>query len=197
MNLLYACSSNRGKLAEFALASGASGLGAVQILPLPGIKEIAPPLENGDTFEANAVFKAVFYSSFTREKVFADDSGLEVDALANAPGILSARFAGPDATDETNNTFLLEKLNGIPLRSARFVTVVALAQKGTLLATASGAVNGEILYAPRGDGGFGYDPLFFYPPLGRSFAELQDAEKFAVSARGHALRKLLQDAFLR
>jgi XTP/dITP diphosphohydrolase len=184
MRRLYACSSNPGKLAEFALASS-------EILPLPGIRELAVPEESGATFEENAILKAVYYSRFTSELVFADDSGLEVDALAGAPGILSARFASPDATDVQNNDLLLERLANAEQRTARFVTVIALARSGELLHTSIGTVEGEILKAPRGANGFGYDPVFFYPPLGRSFAELPDPDKFAVSARGNALRALL------
>jgi XTP/dITP diphosphohydrolase len=185
---LYACSSNPGKLAEFALAAGEE----IEILPLPGMDKLAAPEENGETFEENAVLKALYYSRFTHEEVFADDSGLEVDALGGAPGVLSARFAGARATRSENNTLLLERLAGAAQRTARFVTVVALAQSGELLGTSAGTVEGEILGEPRGTNGFGYDPLFLYPPLERSFAELADTEKFAVSARGKALRALLR-----
>jgi XTP/dITP diphosphohydrolase len=184
MTRLYACSGNPGKLAEFSLASS-------EILPLPAINQLPAPEESGATFEENAILKALYYSRFTSELVFADDSGLEVAALAGAPGILSARFAGPDATDEQNNSLLLERLANAAHRTARFVTVIALARSGALLDTSTGTVEGEILHAPRGAYGFGYDPLFFYPPLGRSFAELPDPDKFAVSARGKALRALL------
>jgi XTP/dITP diphosphohydrolase len=184
----YACSSNPGKLAEFGLAAGEQ----VGILPLPGLEQLAAPEENGKTFEENAVLKAVYYSQFAREPVFADDSGLEVDALGGAPGVLSARFAGTRATYPENNALLLERLAGSTQRAARFVTVLALAQRGNLLRTSTGIVEGQILCEPRGENGFGYDPLFLYPPLARSFAELTGAEKLAVSARGKALRALLQ-----
>jgi XTP/dITP diphosphohydrolase len=185
---LYACSSNRNKLAEFALAAGER----VEILPLPGIDALAAPEETGASFEENAVIKAVYYSQFTAAPVFADDSGLEVDALDGAPGVLSARFAGPAATQAENNALLLQRLADAAQRGARFVTILALAQSGQLLRTSAGTVVGEILLAPRGAHGFGYDPLFFYPPLARSFGELADMEKFAVSARGNALRALLR-----
>lgn len=187
MTRLYACSSNRSKLAEFALAAG----NTVEIAPLPGIDRLTAPEENGATFKENAVFKAIYYSQFSTERVFADDSGLEVDALGGAPGVLSARFAGVSATDAQNNQLLVERLGERPDRAARFVTVLALAERGQLLATSSATAEGEILYAPRGKHGFGYDPLFFYPPFARSFAELSEEEKFAVSARGKALRALL------
>jgi XTP/dITP diphosphohydrolase len=189
--ILHACSSNASKLAEFSLAAEQAG-SEFQILPLPGLKQIAPPEETGETFEENAVSKALYYSRFSEELVFADDSGLEVDALGGAPGILSARFAGLEATDEENNTLLLKSMaDGVP-REARFVTAIALAKAGKLITVAHGNVTGDILTEARGTGGFGYDPLFFYPPLDRSFAELSDAEKFAVSARGNATRNLLR-----
>ena len=188
MRLWYACSTNSGKLAEFALAAGLDA----RIRALPGIEAIRPPEESGKTFEENAVLKAVYYSQFAEEPVFADDSGLEVDALGGAPGVYSARFAGQNAGQAENNNLLLQRLKGKADRRARFVTALALAKAGTLLGTSAGTVAGEILEAPRGENGFGYDPLFLYPPLGRTFAELTGAEKLEVSARGKALRALLQ-----
>jgi XTP/dITP diphosphohydrolase len=188
MRLWYACSTNSGKLAEFALAAGLDA----RIRALPGIEAIRPPEESGKTFEENAVLKAVYYSQCAEEPVFADDSGLEVDALGGAPGVYSARFAGQNAGQAENNNLLLQRLKGKADRRARFVTALALAKAGTLLGTSAGTVAGEILEAPRGENGFGYDPLFLYPPLGRTFAELTGAEKLEVSARGKALRALLQ-----
>lgn len=190
--LVYACSTNPGKLREFAWAAEESALEDLAIEQLPGLQKISPPEENGATFEENASAKAVYYSGFTRDAVLADDSGLEVEALAGAPGIHSARYAGPEATDEDNNNLLLRDLGNSTHREARYVCVLALAQAGRILTMAHGAVEGTILLAPRGSGGFGYDPLFFYPPLGRSFAELTPSEKFAVSHRGNALRALLE-----
>ena len=185
--ILYACSTNAGKLREFSLAAGSG----YQIDPLPGLPRIPAPEENGVTFEENASTKSAYYSNFASELVFADDSGLEVPSLDNAPGVYSARFAGPDATDLANNEMLLKKLAGVNDRSARFVCVVALARSGQVLQTFRGWVEGTLLHAPRGLNGFGYDPLFFYPPMQRSFAELGADEKFAVSHRGKALRKML------
>jgi len=182
---VYACSSNPGKLREFALAAP-----GVCVETLPNLSTIAPPEETGTTFEENARLKAVYYSAFTPELIFADDSGLEVDALAGAPGVHSARYAGPNATDAENNALLLHNLGNQARRSARFVCVIALARLGQVVQTFPGSVNGEILHAPRGAGGFGYDPLFFYPPFGCSFAELVPEQKFAVSHRGNALRSL-------
>jgi XTP/dITP diphosphohydrolase len=188
--ILYACSTNAGKLREFALAARDAGIAGLVIEPLPELRGIAPPEETGSTFEENARLKAAYYSGFTRELVFADDSGIEVDALGGAPGVYSARYAGPNATDAENNALLLRNLEGVTDRTARFVCVIALAREGRVLETVRGSVEGEILHAARGEGGFGYDPLFFYAPQGCSFAELSAEEKLAVSHRGNALRAL-------
>lgn len=184
--ILYACSSNPGKLKEFAL-----GAGDVVIEPLPRLRDIPPPEETGSTFEQNAQLKAIYYSAFTPEVVFADDSGLEVDALGGAPGVHSARYADPHAGDAENNALLLSNLANTPFRTARFICVIALARQGQVLRTFRGSVEGEILSTPRGNGGFGYDPLFFYRPLSCSLAELAPEQKLAVSHRGNALRALL------
>src|SRR3954453_15758662 len=125
--LVYLCSSNAGKLKELSLAAHGSDL---QVLPLPGLKEISPPEETGTTFDANAAQKALYYSQFTSELVVADDSGLEVDALEGAPGVLSARYAGYAASDADNNALVLKRLDGQPLRTARFVCVVVAAHGG-------------------------------------------------------------------
>jgi XTP/dITP diphosphohydrolase len=188
--IVYACSSNRAKLEELIIAGQASGILSLRIEPLPGLQEIAAPLENGATFEENASLKAKSYSLLTKELVLADDSGLEVAALDGAPGIYSARYATPNATDAANNDLILCRLENQENREARFVCSVALARAGQVLTTVRGSVEGEILKQPRGDRGFGYDPLFFYAPLGRTFAELTRDEKLAVSHRGHALRNL-------
>ena len=190
--LIYACSSNSGKLNEFALAAQQSGLSNLTIEPLPGLESIRPPEETGTTFEENAQAKAIYYSRFTGQIVLADDSGLQVDALYGAPGIYSARYAGPEATDEDNNNVLLRNLGATSQRTARFVCVLALARREEVLLITHGSVEGAILIAPRGSNGFGYDPLFFYPPSQRSFAELAAQEKFAVSHRGVALRRLFE-----
>jgi len=187
---VYACSSNRAKLDELILAGQASGFENVRIEPLPGLEQISAPDENGVSFEENASIKAKHYSAFTQELVLADDSGLEVAALHGAPGIHSARYAGPNATDAANNDLLLRRLENEENRVARFTCVVALARASHILTTVCGSADGQILEQPRGDLGFGYDPLFLYPPLGRTFAELTQDQKFAVSHRGHALRKL-------
>jgi XTP/dITP diphosphohydrolase len=188
--IIYACSSNRAKLEELVLAGRESDLADLTIEPLPGLAQIPAPEENGATFEENAEIKAAYYSAFSDEYVLADDSGLEVAALDGAPGIYSARYAGPNATDADNNNLLLYSLENQGIRAARFVCAVALARAGRVCTIVRGMVEGEILAQPRGNRGFGYDPLFFYAPLGRTFAELTANEKFAVSHRGRALRSL-------
>jgi XTP/dITP diphosphohydrolase len=190
--ILYACSTNPGKLREFALAARSSPVPDLVIEPLPRLGRIPTPEENAESFEENARTKAIYYSAFTSELVFADDSGLEVNALDGAPGVRSARYAGQDATDDENNALLLRNLASTPQRTARFVCVIALARSGRMIQTFHGAVEGEILWTPQGANGFGYDPLFYYPPLGCSFAELAPEQKFAVSHRGKAFRSLLE-----
>ena len=144
----------------------------------------------GVTARLNAIIKALYYSRHAPEPVFVDDSGLAVDALGGAPGVWSARYAGPDSGDLANNELLLERMQGQANRAARFVSIVALARGGELLETFEGVVEGELLTEPRGDGGFGYDPLFFYPPFGCTLAEATAERKLTVSHRGQALEKL-------
>lgn len=189
---IYICTSNRGKLRDFSSAASAFGPAGILMQPLPDLEHITPPEENGSSFEQNAIQKAVYYSSYTSELVVADDSGLEVESLAGAPGIHSARYAGIGATDAQNNALLLAKLGATPERKARFVCVLALAQNEEPVITTKGSVEGTILGEPQGTAGFGYDPLFFYPPLQRSFAELTPEEKLGVSHRGIALQLLFE-----
>jgi XTP/dITP diphosphohydrolase len=172
---LYGATTNTGKLREF----GAD--------PLPGLSCVPVCEETGATFEENAIQKAVYYSGFTDEYVFADDSGLAVDALNGAPGVYSARFAGPNATDEENNRLVLDQMVGITDRRARFVCAIALARRGQVVKTFRGEVEGELLPEPRGASGFGYDPLFYYPLFGCSFGEVPLARKQTVSHRSKAL----------
>jgi XTP/dITP diphosphohydrolase len=172
---LYGATTNPGKLREF----GAE--------PLPGLTNIATCEETGQTFEANAIQKAVYYSGFTTEYVFADDSGLAVDALDGAPGVFSARYAGADATDQANNELVLARMAGVGDRRAQFISVIAVARYGRLVKTFRGEVEGELLDAPRGTGGFGYDLLFYYPPFGCSFGEVPLEQKQTVSHRARAL----------
>lgn len=185
---LYCATSNAGKLREFHLAA-ARLKGDWQLIPLTGI----PPCEEtGATFEENAVQKAVYYSRQGPGPLFAEDSGLEVEALGGEPGIRSARFAGEGASDEQNNRLLVQRLSGNPNRSARYVCAIALADAGKVGATFQGRVDGRILESPRGANGFGYDPYFLYEPLGLTFAELSADEKLAVSHRGKALAAMFQ-----
>jgi XTP/dITP diphosphohydrolase len=186
---IYCATGNPGKLREFQLAGELLG---IDIEPLAGLKKIEPPEENGVTFEENARLKAAFYSKLAPGPLFADDSGLEVDALGGAPGVYSARYAGPHSADRGNNELLLQRLGGNSNRTARFVCVIALAQGGEIRQTFRGEVEGEILREARGPGGFGYDPLFYYPPFGCSFGEVDGPRKFEVSHRGIALRALLR-----
>jgi len=203
MNLFLA-SANPGKLREFREAAGAQGL-AVE--PVPGIHRLPPCIEDGATFEENARKKSLHYSAFVDGLVFADDSGIVVDALGGAPGVRSARFAAPDADDAQNNRKLLAELRSAEAasalsqqpgaaaassRAAHYICVIALAKRERILTTVEGRADGIIVDEPRGAGGFGYDPYFFYPPLGKTFAELTPKEKSAVSHRGAAFRRLLE-----
>jgi XTP/dITP diphosphohydrolase len=192
MTAIYACSSSVGKMRDFQLVASELSVSDFELLPLPGLKDIAAPEETADTFEENAADKARYYSQFTDQMVLADDSGLQVAALGGAPGVRSARYAGTGATDEAKNHLLLENMLGKIHREAKFVCALALAQRGQSLCVVTGDVNGELLTTRRGAHGFGYDPLFFYPPFQATFAELDDARKFKVSHRGTALRQMLR-----
>jgi XTP/dITP diphosphohydrolase len=198
---LYAATTSQGKLRDF---STAAALHDLVIEPLPALKTIPAPEENGESFAANAALKAVYYSRHAPgEWVLADDSGLEVDALGGAPGVRSARYAAdsgivdsPDANDNTdvwNNLVLLRRLSGAPpdQRAARYRCVLAVARDGVVLHTAEGSVEGMILDAPRGTGGFGYDPLFYLPQLKLTMAEIDLETKHALSHRGRAIAALL------
>ncbi len=192
---LYCATGNPGKLREFRQAAGAA---PVEIELIPDFKQIPPCVEDGATFAENAIIKAEHYGAYlTRSAgpvlLFADDSGLEVDALGGAPGVFSARYCGYHGDDEANNRLLLERLDGVENRTARFVCAIALVEGGKLKNVYRGAVEGRIIHEARGSGGFGYDPLFHYPPFGRTFGEAGADEKFAVSHRGQALRAMLAD----
>lgn len=184
--MIYCATSNPGKLAEFQLAA------PPDLLVLPAGPFDCP--ETGASFEENATHKALCYARHLGAMVFGDDSGLEVDQLGGEPGIRSARYAGPGSSDEENRRALLEELR--PVRGerprARFVCVIALALPERVLGVFHATVEGEILDAARGTGGFGYDPLFYFPPLGRTFAELAPQEKLLHSHRGQAFRAMLK-----
>ena len=185
---VHCATSNLGKLREFQLAAPDFD---VRALP----RTIAAPEEHGSTFEENAIIKATYYGGFAEGYLFADDSGLEVDALGGAPGVSSARFAGPHATDAANNALLLAGLADVLDRTARFVCVIALVKDGNLVRTFRGSVEGWILEEARGSGGFGYDPLFYYEPFGCSFGEAPIGDKMLVSHRAQALAEMF--TFLR
>lgn len=187
---LLIATTNRGKAREIANALAGK---SVRVLSLAdaGISSVCP--ETGETFEANARRKAEFYSRRSGFLTLAEDSGLEIELLAGAPGVRSARFSGRGATDAKNIDKVLRLLAGVrrPQRRARFVCVMAIARDGRTLATVRGVVGGTISDAPRGGGGFGYDPVFYYHPLRRTFAELEPSLKNAVSHRGRALRAMI------
>jgi len=200
MQRVLVATSNPGKIRDLIGAAAAHG---IEIATLPGFANLATVMEDGLTFEANARKKAEHYSHFSEgELVIADDSGLEVDALQGAPGVRSARYAAdehsPDgesgnSDDEANNNRLLRELHEVPdeFRTGRFVCVIAVARNGHTLGTFHGKAEGIILHARRGAGGFGYDPLFFFPQIGKTFAELTAEEKAQYSHRGAAFRRFL------
>jgi len=164
----------------------------LEVVSLRSYSFLAPIEETGATFEENAILKAEAYAQATGEMVLADDSGLEVDFLDGKPGVYSARFAGEEATDEENNALLLQMMEkAAPAeRKARFVCAVALAAPGERTYVFEGTCGGSIVTAPRGEGGFGYDPLFLSLEEGRTFAEMDLESKGRVSHRGRALQKV-------
>lgn len=189
---LSIASSNQGKLCEFqALSAGCGSPIVISLVSnfdaLPKFDEAAP------TFGENAAGKALHYSRFSSGLVMADDSGLVVPALGGAPGVVSARYAGPDASDAGRVHKLLAEMRYKKggERRAQFVCVIALADQGQVRGVFSASAEGELLDTPRGEGGFGYDPVFFFPPLGKTFAEITREEKNKYSHRGKAFRKTL------
>jgi XTP/dITP diphosphohydrolase len=181
---LYCATSNPGKLREFHLAAGPGW----DFVPVTGVQACE---ETGATFEENAMEKAVYYSRHAPGLLFAEDSGLEVDALAGAPGVRSARFAGERTTDVDNNRLLIERLRGVQNRNARYVCAIALAEAGKPIRVFRGEVPGRIVDDPRGANGFGYDPHFFYEPFNLTFAEASPEQKLTVSHRGRAIAQML------
>jgi XTP/dITP diphosphohydrolase len=190
--------SNAGKLRDFAGAAAAYG---ITIANIPHFASLPEVVEDGASFEENARKKAECYSlAVPGELVLADDSGLEIDALGGAPGVHSARYAVDEphkaecnTDDEANNARVLRELRGVPeqKRTARFICVLVVARDGQTVHTFRGAAEGVILNAPRGQHGFGYDPLFYFPQIGKTFAELSAAEKAQYSHRGAAFRAFL------
>jgi XTP/dITP diphosphohydrolase len=198
MKKILIATSNPGKLRDFA---GAAAAHDVEITAIPNLAALPVVVEDGLTFEENARKKAEQYSlGVPGEIVLADDSGLEVDALNGAPGVHSARYAAEDphkadenTDDDANNARVLRELNGVPAekRTGRFVCVIAAARNGQTLATFRGVAEGVILDHLRGTGGFGYDPMFYFPEIHKTFAELTPEEKANYSHRGAAFRKFL------
>jgi XTP/dITP diphosphohydrolase len=189
--LLVVGTANRKKGLELAELFSAVGIELKTLADFPGAIRV---VESGATFADNAALKATEQAGHLGQWVLADDSGLEVDALGGAPGVASARFSGPNANDAANNRLLLEKLGAAPLekRTARFVCHMVLADpSGKIRAESEGACRGRILFVPRGDRGFGYDPLFEVAEYHRTFAELGIAVKSCISHRARAARMLV------
>lgn len=198
MKQILLATSNPGKIRDFAGAARALGASASG---LPDFSSIPPVVEDGNTFEANARKKAEAYSRHAPgEIVIADDSGLEVDPLGGAPGVHSARYAADEphraeanTDDDANNAKLIREIRQVPpeKRTGRFVCCIAAARDGKTLAVFEGKAEGIILDAPRGENGFGYDPLFYFPAIQKTFAQLSAEEKAKYSHRGAAFRKFL------
>jgi XTP/dITP diphosphohydrolase len=198
MRRILIATSNPGKIRDFA---GAASVHGIEVAPLPNFASLPPVIEDGATFEANARKKAEAYSQHAAgELVIADDSGLEVDALGGAPGVHSARYAADEphaaesnTDDEANNAKLMRKIRRVPpeKRSGRFVCWIAAAREGKTLAVFEGKAEGVILEQAQGKNGFGYDPLFYFPAIGNTFAQLTPEEKAKYSHRGAAFRAFL------
>jgi XTP/dITP diphosphohydrolase len=203
MRKVFIATSNPGKLRDFA---GAAAVHGIEIAAVPNFSSLPAVVEDGTTFEQNARKKAAAYSRYLPgEIVVADDSGLEIDALNGEPGVHSARYAAPDllqkqpheadanTDDDANNARVVRELKGVPYekRTGRFVCLLAAARDGEILATFRGTAEGIILGAPRGTNGFGYDPLFYFPAINKTFAELTAEEKSRYSHRGAAFRAFL------
>jgi XTP/dITP diphosphohydrolase len=198
MRRILIATSNPGKLRDFA---GAASSLEVEVDPVPDFASLPPVVEDGPTFEANARKKAESYSRYVPgEIVLADDSGLEVDVLGGAPGVHSARYGadqphlvGINTDDQANNARLIRELRKTSpeKRTGHFVCVIAAARDGEILAVFRGQAEGVLLDVPRGSNGFGYDPLFYFPPINKTFAELTPEEKAKYSHRGKAFRQFL------
>lgn len=193
MRLLIA-SKNRGKVAEIRALLGLGLQKVVQVVTLAELPDVEEPREDGKTFSENARHKALHYARAHKVLCIADDSGLAVEPLGGLPGVRSARFAGEGATDAENNAHLLHELAPFPRPwKAAFVCVAAAALPNRVAAEATGKMEGEILPQGRGGEGFGFDPLFFVPSLGKTMAELSTEEKNRISHRGQALRALIAE----
>ena len=187
MKKLLVATKNKGKIREFTQMLK-NDFAIVTLDEFPYMEE---PEENGTTFMENARLKASYYSKKTQVYCIADDSGLEVDALGGAPGVMSARYAGEHGLDKENNKLLLKNMEKETNRKCRFFCALALSDStGKIVLDATGTCEGELLYEEKGEGGFGYDPLFFSLDLKKALAEASSDEKNAVSHRSHALKKL-------
>jgi XTP/dITP diphosphohydrolase len=187
---LLIATTNLNKLEEIRRILGQPAMGLIGLADLAPVSE---PEEHGETFDENARAKALYYAAATGETTVAEDSGLEIDALHGAPGVFSARYGLPEATTYPHRFALIYrelKMRGATTSPARFVCAVALARNGRVLWVTRGTVEGVIAPGPRGGGGFGYDPILYYPPLGRTLAQLSAEEKAGISHRGEAFRAL-------
>ena len=204
MSTIYIATTNPGKLREFREAAESL---IIDLEPLPGLETLPPAIEDGSTFEENARIKAEYYSRFfPAAMVVAEDSGLSVDQLGGAPGVHSARYAAmlggaaggqalhQNSQDEENNRVLVSQLERLPVGkiAGKYVCTIAAGRDGKTLATFLGEAHGELLTSPRGEGGFGYDPYFFFPALGQTFAELTLEQKRQYSHRGQAFKRFLE-----
>ena len=191
---LVIATKNRGKIAEMRMMLGPALQKKVEVAALYDMPPTSMPRETGRTFEENAKIKGLHYSEKLKALCIADDSGLTVEALGGMPGAYSARFAGPEATDEQNIAMLLDRLSDYPRPwKASFECVAVATLPGRVIAMASGAIHGEILPEQRGEGGFGYDPVFFIAEYGKTMAELSTEEKNRISHRGAAMRALIAE----
>lgn len=192
MARIVLASRNKGKIRELRELLAESGI-AAEVLSLADFPELPEIEEDGATFRENAVKKARIVAAATGLVTLADDSGLEVDALGGKPGVLSARFAGSHGNDSANNEFLLDRLQGITEnhRTARFRCAIAITAPNGMTETCDGFCEGVIGFAPKGAGGFGYDPLFFIPEQGMTMAELPDGTKNRISHRAKAMQQAI------
>ncbi len=191
---LLLATKNRGKIHEMRTLLGAALEKSVEVVSLQDLPSVQDPREDGKTFSENARIKALHYAKELKVLCVADDSGLAVDALGGKPGVLSARYAGANATDQMNNALLLDDLKPYPRPwSAAFVCVAAASLPGRVIAETTGRVAGEIVPEPRGQGGFGYDPVFLVAGTGKTMAELETLEKNKISHRGQAMRLLIEE----
>lgn len=191
---LLIATRNRGKIVELRSLLGSAFEKSVEVATLQDMPNVAEPREDGKTFSENARIKALHYARDLKVLCVADDSGLVVDALGGKPGVLSARYAGPDAPDEKNNALVLDDLAPYPRPwKAAFVCAAVAALPGRVVVETAGRVDGEIIPEPRGKGGFGYDPIFLVGGTGKTMAELEAIEKNRISHRGQAMRLLAEE----